>query len=207
MANKSKSAGQKKKHVSKHVLKAREDKSKAVAESLSGERTPTSSDNQKRKQKKNRHVKSLSEVSAYLQQWKESKSGKDTRWKFNKNTQSWLIRHMYEAEKIPKNIFVLLLDYLEGIEGNTTRTWIRADASRRALRYKQCQKDIENGVDEDKEEKDKAQKGRRINEEEKKSLDEQEEESRWKNLSDHDKRKEYKRARKVLDTVTEKTNS
>jgi WKF domain len=194
MGDKSK-AGKKKKHISKHVLKARDDK-EAIATTASGHtdaspgETPVKT---KRKQPKNRHVKDPSEAVTYLQQWRESQSGKGSGWKFNKNTQSWLIRHMYEADKVPKSVFTLLLEYLEGLEGKATKTWLCSDASRRALRYKNYEKDIKN----DSHTKHEAAKV----EETSKTQDEREEEARWIKLSDHDKRKEYKRARKILETA------
>jgi len=217
MGNKSQN-GHKKKHVNKHVLKAREDKEavlKMTVGTVSSEGNPSSSPlTPKRKQKKNRHVKDPSEAAAYLQQWKESKkSTSNTKesssgsWKFNKNTQSWLIRHMYEADIIPKSVFSLLLEYLQGLEGKATTTWLRSDASRRALRYKDYEKksasespegrgsndDDQNNVDKREEEAEE--------EKSKKTPDEREEEARWAKLNDHDKRKEYKRARKILETI------
>jgi hypothetical protein len=196
MGDKSKS-GHKKKHVSKHVLKAREeDKTNANTTGSNGDSpSGATSGTTKRKQRKNRHVKDPSEAATYLQQWRESKSGKESGWKFNKNTQSWLIRHMYEADKVPKSVFSLLLEYLEGLEGKATTTWLRSDASKRALRYKSYEK-LSNSGGNPEMQQEKA-------EETTKTSDEREEEARWVKLSDHDKRKEYKRARKVLETSTE----
>lgn len=166
-------------------------------------------------------MKDPSEAATYLEEWKQSKQEnvKNSNWKFNKNTQSWLIRHMYEADKVPKATFSLLLEYLAGLEGKTTRVWIRSEASRRALRYKQYEKQGTGKVEEDegkgtlettrtttapnskketKESTEKAVKeGKPTNEEER------EEQVRWEKLSDHDKRKEYKRARRVLESINE----
>jgi hypothetical protein len=190
MGDKSKN-GHKKKHVSKHVLKAREEKPGSNPEPSSGTVSMTT----KRKQRKNRNVKDPIEAATYLLQWKDSKSGKETGWKFNKNTQSWLIRHMYATDKVPKSVFALLLEYLEGLEGKATTEWVRSDASRRALRYK----DYEKGKNtEGHHEKRTDTEG-----DSSKSMDEREEESRWEKLNDHEKRKEYKRARKILEIATE----
>lgn len=165
-------------------------------------------------------MKDPSEAATYLEEWKQSKQEnvKNSNWKFNKNTQSWLIRHMYEADKVPKATFSLLLEYLAGLEGKTTRVWIRSEASRRALRYKQYEKQgtgkvedegkgtlettrtttAPNSKKETKESTEKAVKeGKPTNEEER------EEQVRWEKLSDHDKRKEYKRARRVLESINE----
>ena len=189
--------GHKKKHVSKHVLKAREEK---PIPGKNPEPSPGAvSMTTKRKQRKNRHVKDPIEAATYLSQWKDSKSGKETGWKFNKNTQSWLIRHMYDADKVPKSVFTLLLEYLEGLEGKATTTWLRSDASRRALRYK----DYEKGKNtEGHPEKNTDTEGHTS-----KSIDEREEESRWENLNDHEKRKQYKRARKILEIASETSSS
>ena len=200
MVAKSKKAHKKKK-ISKHVLMAREGKA-AVEEGKAGDvvetpptNTSSASAGGKRKKKKNRHVKDPSEATFYLEDWNESRKGKSG-WKFSKNTQSWLIRHMYEADKIPKGVFSLLLEYLAGIEGKATKSWIRSEASRRALRYKNYEK---------KEESQSDIKDENVSEEQAKETteDEREDEARWQKLSDHDKRKEYKRARKILETVTD----
>jgi hypothetical protein len=138
MAAKSKSA-RKKRAVSKHVVKAREDK----ADAEQSDQNPAVGGEQQnpnktvaRKSGKNRHVKDPQEVASYLTDWQNHKNGKGT-WKFNKNTQSWLIRHLYELEKVSKGTFTILMDYFAGMEGKTMKSRIRAEASRRALRYKE----------------------------------------------------------------------
>jgi hypothetical protein len=200
MAAKSKSA-QKKKNISKHVLKAREDKTAASTDAKANENT----DVVKRKQKKNRHIKDPSEAATYLDEWKASKSGKSG-WKFNKNTQSWLIRHMYDADKAPKAVFSLLLEYLSGLEGKATRSWIRSEASRRALRYKNYEKETQKSTEEKGGTSKEDSKKDKAATEKNQSEEEREEEARWNGLSDHDKRKEYKRARKVIETILETIN-
>ncbi|GAX24808.1 hypothetical protein FisN_18Lh109 [Fistulifera solaris] len=168
-----------KKHISKHVLKAREAKEEAK------EKEPPK---QTKTKKPKAVVKDPSEAIDYLKQWKHDKSA----WKFNKNTQSWIIRHMYDAEKLDKAAFSLATEYLQGLQGGTAKTWVLADATKRALRYKQYEKSPgTDGEDVEKMETDKTTK------------DDTEDLIRWKNLSDHDKRKEYKRARKVLEVLKE----
>merc|ERR1712166_1505922 len=106
----------------------------------------------KRKQKKSKPNKNHpTEAFTYLTQWKANKSNKNASssskvsiWKFNKNTQSWLIRNMYEVDKVAKPSFLLLLEYLKGLEGETTKDRIKAEASRRARRYKEYSKTSEN---------------------------------------------------------------
>ncbi len=175
-----------------------------------------------KKRKKNSHVKDPEEATAYLNNWKLSKGGKNSDvgsvggsgdWKFNKNTQSWLIRHMYECEKVSKSTFSILLDYLEGLEGNITKERIRTEATRRARRYKdhchsntqQCSEKNEESADNhnppDAGKKDDKIVSRKSDGDKKEMEEEEEEESRWIKLSDNEKRKEYKRARKILDLL------
>jgi hypothetical protein len=209
METKTKTA-RKKRKVSKHVLKAMEGKQETleaaqanqqVVEAL-GMPTPEKK-TPKRKGKKNRHVKDPVEATTYLTEWQNKKNGKGT-WKFNKNTQSWIIRHLYEVDKVPKGAFTILIEYLCGLEGTTTRSRIRAEASRRALRYKEHEKKTAA------ETKEKDTEGTESNEkieneaDPKISVQEQmEEETRWQKLDEHEKRKEYKRARKILETIKE----
>ncbi|GAX17903.1 hypothetical protein FisN_18Hh109 [Fistulifera solaris] len=173
-----------KKHISKHVLKAREAKEEAKKEA------PQKAPSKTKKPKA--VVKDPSEAMDYLKQWKHDKGA----WKFNKNTQSWIIRHMYDAEKLDKAAFSLVTEYLQGLQGGTAKTWVVADATKRALRYKEYEKSQGTGGDGDS--KDAEKKGT-----DNATKDETEDRIRWKKLSDHDKRKEYKRARKVLEVLKE----
>lgn len=151
------------------------------------------------------HIKIPSEAETYLLEWDQRDSELST-WKFNKNTQSWLIRHMYEVDKVSKSSFARLLKYLEGLNGDSVRSRIRSEASRRALRYKESQ---EKGPEETEERPPCVNKNRETTRFESteaapgsKTEDvEVDEEVQWQRLSEHDKRKEYKRARKVLETV------
>jgi hypothetical protein len=172
-----------KKHISKHVLKAREAKEEAKKKELP---------KQTKTKKQKAVVKDPSEAIEYLKQWKHDKSV----WKFNKNTQSWIIRHMYDAEKLDKVAFSLVTEYLQGLQGGTAKTWVLADATKRALRYKEFEKSQGTAVDS-------ASKDVEKKETDNTTKDETEDIIRWKNLSDHDKRKEYKRARKVLEVLKE----
>ena len=180
-----KATRRRKKRTAKHVVKAKEEH-KEQETGLPGKQ------DKKTKKKKKRHVKDPIEAAQYLTSWKHRDAGDNISWKFNKNTQSWLLRHMYEPDKVSKGAFTLLLEYMDGLQGQT-KIRIVADAKRRALRYKEHEKTNpqENGMV--KEEK---------KEEESKDVDE-DDETRWKRLDDHEKRKEYKRARKVLDVLIE----
>ena len=200
-----------KKRISKHVQDA-EDRRKAKAEGGEGEKAGEGQEQQqqqngtssakKKKRSANRHVKDPAEAASYLSSWKHRDAGSG--WRFNKNTQSWLLRHMYETEKVPKPTFTLLVDYLFACQG-VTRRRLREDAARRALRYKEYEKKSESsdpneknatggGDGDDVVTKEAAQKD---------TEDDGNDEARWKALDDHDKRKEYKRARKILDTIKE----
>lgn len=170
------------------------------------EATNKGSKQTKKRSLKNLHVKDPEDAATYLNSWKATKMEDNSSsnkkktdelggWKFNKNTQSWLIRHMYECDKISKSTFSLLLEYLEGLEGNITKERIRTEATRRALRYKEhCNSTT-------------TQQERSGTTADEKVVDNNqipidgEEESRWMKLSENDKRKEYKRARKILDLV------
>ena len=154
--------------------------------------TKTAASGEKRNKKRKLLVKDPAEAAAYLTSWQEHRqhrsngdgSGveKSTNWKFNKNTQSWLIRHMYEADKVSKGNFALLLEYLKSGDGKTVQR-CREEATRRALRYQQFQK--ESDVT-----KNSASEAAVM-----------EDDERWNKLDEHGKRKEYKRARKVLDIL------
>lgn len=188
----------KKKKISKHVLESQ----KAKLDGAAKNSVPITTKRKKRKQKeKNLKTKDPKEAAKYLQNWKEKKSGNsDIEWKFNKNDQSWLIRHMYSSDMLSKATLSLLLEYLT-TAADTTKTRIREDATTKALRYKEWEKknsdekgSTEDGNDEtaaSDAEKDTTVVGD----------DADDEESRWQKLSSHEKRKEYKRARKILDEV------
>jgi len=194
--HKPKPAKKKKKKISKHVLESQKLK-------LDGDEknsAPKTTKRRKRKQKeKNTKTKDPKEAAKYLQNWKDKNSGnEDTEWKFNKNDQSWLIRHMYSSNMVSKGTFSLLLEYLS-TAADSTKTRIREDATSKALRYKEWEKnnsDEKGGNDEatasDAKEDSAVVAG---------GDDADDEEARWKKLDSHEKRKEYKRARKILDEV------
>jgi hypothetical protein len=215
MEAKNKSA-KKKRHVSKHVLKAREGKAGEVqkkeandpdqqvvvpAEETNGTPKPVS-----KEQKQN--VKDPSDAAEYLANWENRETNS---WKFNKNKQSWLIRRMYEVEKVPKGSFKILLEYLRGLQGDSMRLRIRAEASRRARRYKEHVKKSSAGDEDSNGEEEVAMKGGDDNKKKDKKIVKNapskqellEEEARWVALDENDKRKEYKRARMILDAFKE----
>lgn len=199
-----------KKRISKHVQDAEERrKNSKVTGGGEGEQPQQKDQQQKeasnaKKKNKgaNRHVKDPAEAASYLSAWKHREAGSG--WRFNKNTQSWLLRHMYETDKCNKQTFTLLVEYLVGCQG-TTRRRLREDAARRALRYKEYEKKSQSNDAKEKEgsgsnDGDGAGEAK---DQKKEVSDDGTDEARWAALDDHDKRKEYKRARKILDTIKE----
>jgi hypothetical protein len=208
---------------------------KDAMDTSSGWKTPNSTKNTaetistSRKSRKDGHVKDPEEATAYLTTWKAfqqnnqvSSSASSVGWKFNKNTQSWLIRHMYEIDKVSKGTFALLLEYLQGLQGQQTQLRIVSEATRRARRYKnhaQNQQENISSSEANDNDGDKDDHIASINIQSntttttttttkttesttsKEDWERQQEETRWKQLCDNDKRKEYKRARKVLDVI------
>lgn len=201
----------KKRNVSKHIVNAAAvpkhsgDSGNtggiAIADSPLTNPSNASSQDQSSKKKKNtkKKVKDPTDTEAYLTAWK-AKSG----WKFNKNTQSWLIRHMYDAEKLPKHAFATMIEYLNAA-GESVKLRVRDDASRRALRYQNYSTDTNKTTNSNADYSHGSQTSNDALPLLDASLanhdDAEDEEQKWKNLSDHDKRKGYKRARKVLDSI------
>lgn len=202
-----KNAARKKKRISKHLLQSTETSNEASASLLS---PPTlSAKPSTKKGKKSSKIKDPSEAAAYLSAWKHRDAGGS--WKFNKNTQSWLIRHMYETDKVSKLVFGSLVEYLGGLQGQT-RLRVLSDASRRATRYKEFEAgegddSAKKGPPENKDQDEGNQQGSKLPGAQpettgrpKDSVDD-EDQLKWDQLDDHGKRKEYKRARKVLETI------
>jgi hypothetical protein len=130
MTSAQKKSVRRKKRTAKHVLKAKEEREQQQQQETGlplKEETPKIS---KPKKKKKRHAKNPNEAAQYLSSWKHRDAGGS--WKFNKNTQSWLLRHMYEPEKVSKGTFTTLLEYMDGLQGQT-KTRTVADAKQRAL--------------------------------------------------------------------------
>ena len=163
----------KKRKISKHIVASASDQKQGTSD----ERTerPAAEDraahdknsDQQSKKVKKRHEKDPADALAYLQEWKDESST----WKFNKNTQSWLIRHMYNDKLVSKSTFGMLLQYLVKAE-HKVHERLRTEATRRALRYQKYTTDPTATTV-----------------------------GKHKMMNDHKKRKEYKWARKVLDTI------
>jgi hypothetical protein len=209
-----KNKSHRKKRISKHVLEAEERKKqtqleeKLISAAQGGETSSAavgSPDNAKGSAKKkkettispNSKTKDPEEAASYLTLWNHDRNNKSASgaWKFNKNTQSWLLRHMYDSDKVSKTTFGLLIEYI-CLGGDGTRCRVEEDAKRRAIRYKEWEKEqskTESGVEA--QEQSEKSKGKS------KSTDQLSEEEAWAELNDHDKRKSYKRARKVMDAL------
>jgi hypothetical protein len=203
-----KSKRHRKKRISKHVVesqtrKKQEDAEKqllAASEGDGGETSTTTDDaavpsNVSKKSTKNTKKKDPEEAASYLTLWNLDRNSESTtkNWKFNKNTQSWLLRHMYDFDKVSKSTFATLVDYLcQG--GEKTRLRVEEEAKRRARRYKDWEKKQQKEGDTEQDDD--------VADEEKESTPSPDDKD-WNQLDDHDKRKEYKRARKVLDSLKE----
>ena len=64
----------------------------------------------------------------YLSNWntshsKQIKKEKDDepteQWRFQKSKQVWLLKNMFNLEKVPAKYFKIMISYIESIEGNT----------------------------------------------------------------------------------------
>jgi len=195
-----KNKSHRKKRISKHVIQAEERRKQTEVEKqllLAAENgtsttpsTPSTPTEEKIESTSNTKTKDPEEAASYLTLWKYDQINNTKSWKFNKNTQSWLQRHMYEGDKVSKTTFATLVDYLtQG--GDRLISRVEEDAKMRARRYKEWEKKKENStIDETAAE----------TKEERKSTSSADDIT-WNNLDDHDKRKEYKRARKVLDSI------
>ena len=172
-------------------------------------------------------TKDPEDAASYLSSWNYDRNRKsDTSadiaaagsaaWKFNKNTQSWLLRHMYDSDKVSKATFAILVDYLSQ-GGKGTRCRVEEDAKRRARRYKEWEKNqqqkdpsqdprqTEKGTSEEPLPMEEKRQSQTMGDEDvtkkDKALTSSLEDASWIQLDDHEKRKEYKRARKVLDSL------
>jgi hypothetical protein len=190
----------KRKRVSKHVANAQAAAADTDADTTT---TATASKAPKTKTSASARHKDPSEGYHYLNAW----SLQQPDWHFNKNMQSWLLRHMYEADKVNKTSFTILVDYLQKLRGATARKRVLEEATARAQRYRAYEattqasetKKEDAGGEKDAPPKDPAATTKTTtptDEEENYGLE------RWKALADHDKRKEYKRAFRVLEALT-----
>ena len=220
-----KNKSHRKKRISKHVLDAQDRKkqeeiekkllsaaegggepsasatSDVVAKNAKANQASSSDSKQEVTSSSSSKTKDPEEAASYLSLWNYDKTNNTKQWKFNKNTQSWLLRHMYDFDKVSKATFALLVEYLcQGGEGARSR--VEEDAKWRARRYKEWEKkgqqqsSKEDGVDSESKDENTEEKT-----DKKKESTTTDGDKAWNVLDDHDKRKEYKRARKVLDSL------
>uniref|UniRef100_A0AAV1VME0 WKF domain-containing protein n=1 Tax=Peronospora matthiolae TaxID=2874970 RepID=A0AAV1VME0_9STRA len=70
--------------------------------------------------KSDRSPDAIQQANYYLEQWQkrdEPKSDDELPWKFKKIKQQWILHWMYEADVVPKSMFAVVLQYLDGIQG------------------------------------------------------------------------------------------
>ncbi|KAG6610127.1 uncharacterized protein IUM83_00520 [Phytophthora cinnamomi] len=70
--------------------------------------------------KSDRSPEMIQQAKYYLEQWQkrdEPKADDELPWKFKKIKQQWILQWMYEADVVPKAMFAIVLEYLNGIQG------------------------------------------------------------------------------------------
>jgi WKF domain len=225
----------KKRQISKHIINSKL-KSKnsetdtalnaVVATPLlnSSNEIASSDQSQTKAAKRRQQVKDLLDVAGYLTAWKThqqkhsdgvGKSLSKSIWKFNKNTQSWLMRHLYNSTKVTKTIFNDALPYFVSANDEVQQR-LRHDATIRALRYQQYSSTSptsaspQNPINTDSNDSHSQISSKLTSSESASNRNAHDannsnislpDDAQWILLNDHDKRKEYKRARKVLDTI------
>ncbi|GMI13119.1 hypothetical protein TrVE_jg2574 [Triparma verrucosa] len=141
----------KKKNVAKHILKAsamkRSTEGSAGDDAMvakgsndpDGEASTPPPQKKKKRREPNKHTKDPSEASNYLVTWALHKKGEPSPWKFNKNTQSWLLRHMYNDSLVNKSTFKALLEYSVGL-GEKAKEQKLEEAGKLIEAYKEWEK-------------------------------------------------------------------
>ncbi|XP_061416186.1 uncharacterized protein C7orf50 homolog [Lethenteron reissneri] len=99
----------------------------------------------------------------YLTSWATDKN----QWKFQKLRQTWLLQHMYDAEKVPDSYFKILLKYLAGLKGQAKDTTIEKAES---IMRKSEKEDVEEEEADKAEEKAEEEKGNPVDEKKKKRV-------------------------------------
>lgn len=193
------------------------------------ETTTTTGGGKESSSRRERKLKDPAEASTYLSSWKYDRADNNTtstttkRWKFNKNTQSWLLRHMYDGDRVNKTTFAILLEYIIAGKCDGVRSKVREDAKVRARRYKEwetttTEKEMKPtlALPKKKEDGGASSSRRPISSggvEAKRSgglggvaiaATSTTANDEWKTMDEREKRREYKRARKVLDTLKTK---
>jgi len=86
----------------------------------------------KKKSKKVKNPSHVHETNAqnrsilYLKLWDDDKNGvSNTKWKFEKCRQIWLLSNCFDNKKIPKKEFKLLIEYMKTIQGRMLEASIK----------------------------------------------------------------------------------
>jgi len=187
-----------------------EEESSTAIKRKNADATGNGDDGKKKKRKKKgkrkgvNHIKDPKEAHSYLSTWKVKDEMQGV-WKFNKNTQSWLIRKMYDSELLPKASFTIMLSYLEGLQGDSMKERIYEEAVRQIMRYKEWEKNGSKSVEENEEEEnennDDKSKDNGDGDDDEGDNSVEIDNKRFKKLDAKEKRKEYKRARQVHDIM------
>ena len=192
--------------------------------------TGGSKESPSRRERKLLNFKDPAEASTYLSLWKHDRADDATSssttkiWKFNKNTQSWLLRHMYDGNKVNKTTFAILLEYIIAGKCEGVRSNVQEDAKVRARRYKEWEKTTTSTMEKEmkttlalmkKDDEGVSSYQRPISSGEAEGAKRSSSlagvattattnDDEWKTMDEHEKRKVYKRARKVLDALETK---
>ena len=116
------------------------------------------------------------EATRYLNDWLRCKQqeeegetrtieqgGAGTVWKFRKQTQGWLFRHIYNSELVSGSSFKIFCAYLEGLTGEGARSRLLAEAQDLMEEHEGALGDAEASDDEDVEGKSKKKKKKKDN--------------------------------------------
>ena len=197
--------------------------------------TGGSKESSSRRERKLLNFKDPAEASTYLSLWKHDRADNTASsttkiWKFNKNTQSWLLRHMYDGNKVNKTTFAILLEYIIAGKCEGVRSNVQEDAKVRARRYKEWEKTTTSTTTEKemkttlalmkKDDEGVSSYQRPISSGEAEGAKRSSSlagvattattttttanDDEWKTMDEHEKRKVYKRARKALDALETK---
>jgi hypothetical protein len=187
----------KKKRISKHILEGQERRKKEAQDApiVDGENPmpDTKPINKQNRKRVINPIKDPQEAQNYLSAWKHREASPGV-WKFNKNTQTWICRNMYDTEKIPKKSFEILTEYLEDLKGSF-RKIVNEDAVRRAMRYKEWEKKASSTGDEQGDVDEKKETSKKTSDDD----DAEADDKKFNAMDEKDKRKEYKRSRKIID--------
>jgi hypothetical protein len=180
--------------------------------------------NKKQRTSNQRQVKDPMDVEGYLLSWQKhhheqqqhQQEQKNTSyensngtakssniWKFNKNTQSWLIRHLYDSTKINKSMFTIALEYFQNSNHTNMIQRLQNDAIQRAIQYQEGIKNNSSNSTIDNSNDNSNTKTTDVTDDNNNKTAMDPDNNDEATQQSQQKRKEYKRARKILDTLKE----